>query len=134
MKLTVSETTEMIRPCWLLLLLWVQLHSSFEESCLSCYVWRAIFTLIVMSVCFMYYECIMLWRVPVNIYQAYVVAKITEHVSVLRYWERSSKGHNEQSRNTEFRWLQFPVGCVWSNRESEMCFYQRLTYKIHLFS
>lgn len=38
MKLTVSETTEMIRPCWLLLLLHVQLHSSFEESCLLCHV------------------------------------------------------------------------------------------------
>lgn len=31
MKLTVSGTPEMLRPCWLLLLLQVQLRSSFEE-------------------------------------------------------------------------------------------------------
>lgn len=53
---------------------------------------------------------IMLWFVPVKSL-AYVVTKITVHVSGLKYWERKSKGDNEQCGNIEnlkacnFLWL-----------------------------
>lgn len=82
----------MSRPCWSLLLLQVQSHSSNLACSVMLYLFR-----IATILCFVPAKSIV-----------YLCSK-KEVIFVAKYWETRGRADNEQHGNTEFRCMQFPV-------------------------